>query len=344
MKIAVIIPFRGDPTTLAWVLDGFSQQHLDLDMTLEVRIHGDGMNVPDLPITNTNPNITFAVSTSPHAGVAEAKNVMLRGKPADILIVSNSDTRPIGKEFVRRHVHRLLSLPEKSMVLGVAPYEIGTNPTVFDVLKEETPMIFFYHGMTAGESYDFRHVWTLNLSVRYADIEALQFFNPVFRPYGFEDLDLGHRLMGAAKQVYYDPTCAVIHRHPMSFDQYLQREALLGTMAPVLHAANLPAFEALYGTPDLDALAETFRTWLQLDRPSHTWTYRRMQQWARLPADVLGTGPERDRLAMTLYQMHVPLKRFAFRTGFLRGMELRDDADWQWRSRAANEWRVALDP
>ena len=49
-----------------------------------------------------------------------------------------------------------------------------------------------------------------------------------------------------------------------------------------------------------------------------------------LPEDVLGTEGEasRQRMLMTIYQMHVPLKRLAFRLGFLRGMELVDDARW----------------
>jgi hypothetical protein len=343
MRIAVIIPFRGDPATLAWVLEGFAQQELGDGMTAEVRVHGDGVEVPKAVIpARVNAGVTFCVSSSEHAGVAEAKNGMLRGKPADVLIVSNSDTRPASTDFVRRHVERLMSLPEKSMVLGSAPYESAAAPSVFDVLKEETPMIFFYQGMTPGAWYDFRHVWTLNLSVRYADVERIGFFNPVFRPYGFEDLDIGHRLMGTAKGVYFDPACAVVHRHPMAFDQYMNREELLGRMAPVLHAANEAAFEALYGTRHMNQLAEKFRVWVEMDRAGHAWTYRRMQEWCGLPAEALGAGEGRERLAMALYQMHVPLKRLAFRLGFLRGMGMIADSRWKERGANVGEWCAAI--
>jgi hypothetical protein len=46
---------------------------------------------------------------------------------------------------------------------------------------------------------------------------------------------------------------------------------------------------------------------------------------------------------MTIYQMHVPLKRLAFRLGFLRGIDLVDDAHWQER-RPASLWRKIVEP
>jgi hypothetical protein len=48
---------------------------------------------------------------------------------------------------------------------------------------------------------------------------------------------------------------------------------------------------------------------------------------------------DRQRLLMSLYQMHVPLKRFAFRQGFLRGLKLRDDACWKERV-STGAWRL----
>jgi hypothetical protein len=92
-------------------------------------------------------------------------------------------------------------------VLGASPYEPLPKPTVFDVLKEDSPMIFFYRGLRGGERYDFRHAWNLNVSVRYADLERIRFFQAEFRPYGFEDLDLAFRLMGQLPNVYFEGRC-----------------------------------------------------------------------------------------------------------------------------------------
>jgi hypothetical protein len=66
-----------------------------------------------------------------------------------------------------------------------------------------------------------------------------------------------------------------------------------------------------------------------------------MQAWAGLGEEVLGRGEGRRRVLETVYQMHVPLKRLAFRLGYLRGMELRADARWEER-RATGLWRAAV--
>jgi hypothetical protein len=124
----------------------------------------------------------------------------------------------------------------------------------------------------------------------------------------------------------------------MTFDDYLNREELLGVMAAALHDCNRKLFESLFGTQSLEQLAARYRPWIQMDRPMHSWIYQRMQEWIALPAHTLGEGLARDRLLMTLYQMHVPLKRYAFRQGFLRGMELRDDRRWTER-RGIGAWR-----
>jgi hypothetical protein len=337
MDVAVVIPFRGDAGVLQWTLEGFAQQELPAEVRVDVRLCGDGNPLPPLPPGGNG--VRFSGMTTERVGVAEAKNLLLRDKPCDVVIFANSDTRP-ERNFVAAHVARLMTLPATHMVLGSAPYERSASPTVFDVLKEETPMIFFYNQMKAGEVYDYRQCWTLNLSVRYADIERIGFFDPRFRPYGYEDLDLGFRLLGReAKGIYFEPTAMVTHRHPMTFDDYLNREELLGVMSAVLHDVNEELFHALFGHDSLEDFAHRCGQWVEIDLPMHAWIYRRMQEWNDLPAQELGTGWGRERLLLTLYQMHVPLKRFAFRQGLLRGLGLR--ADERWRDRVATKaWKV----
>ena len=148
MDVAVVIPFRGDGEVLRWALAGFARQQLPADVRVEVRLCGDGVEVPAAALPDVAQGarktpVTFSITNSPiRLGVSEAKNVLLRGKKADLVILANADTRP-AEGLVAAHVRRLLSLPEGSTVLGSSPYDAGPNPNVFDILKEETPMIFF---------------------------------------------------------------------------------------------------------------------------------------------------------------------------------------------------------
>jgi hypothetical protein len=338
IEVVVIIPFRGDATTLLWALDGFAQQILPGDISLDVRVGGDGCSPPAYTPSLERANVRFTLLALPRSGVAGAKNLLLDGVRSDVLIFANADTRP-GPEFVTAHARRLLALPDGCMVLGSAPYESNAQPTVFDALKEESPMIFFYDRLKPHEYYDYRHAWNLNVSVRWSDFQRAGGFSGELRPYGYEDLDFAFKVMGEKQAVYYDPEAKVVHRHPMSLDDYLDREEALGSVAPNLARVNPTVFQSLFGTGDLDSIASDFRVWVSMDLASHRWTYQRLCDWVSQPQAAL--GEYRGRMLMTLYQMHIPLKRLAFRLGFLRGLELMEDSRWLERG-SRGLWREAI--
>jgi hypothetical protein len=79
-----------------------------------------------------------------------------------------------------------------------------------------------------------------------------------------------------------------------------------------------------------------------MDLSMHRWIYRRMAEWTSIPMESLGPDPQRKRALMSIYQMHVPLKRLAFRLGFLKGMKLAEDSHWQER-KAQSLWRSAVE-
>jgi N-terminal domain of galactosyltransferase len=342
LQVSVIIPFRGDADTLRWVLDGFACQRLPENMLVDVRVGGDGCSLPPAPPVPPDTPLRFSMRTLPRSGVAGAKNLLLQGIQSDVLIFVNGDTRP-DVHFIAAHASRLLSLPQAAMVLGSAPYESGAGKTVLDALKEESPMVFFYDQLQPHQSYDYRHAWNLNVSVRGEDVRRIGGFSVNLRPYGYEDLDFAWRLMGTKAAVFYDPAAAVTHRHPMTLDEYLNREEGLGTVAPVLYRVNPTLFQSLFGPRNLDVLAGDYRAWTSMDAASHRWIYQRMTEWCDQPESALGAPgtDERRRLVHTVYQMHIPLKRLAFRLGFLRGLELLDDSQWLQRTHQGL-WKQAI--
>lgn len=336
MQVSVIIPFRGNLSTLHWVLEGFALQNLPADLSLDIRIGRDGPDVPAVaPPIPVSPHIQFTTLAFPRVGVCETRNRLLQDATGEIVIFANSDTRP-RPDFVTAHVTRLLSLPHGSMVVGASPYVTATSPapsaeTVFDVLKRDTPMIFFYANLQPNQWYDYRHAWSLNLSARRADVTAAGNFQPLLRPVFYDDIEMAYRIMGDQKRVYFEPRAIVEHFHPMTFESYLMREELLGLMAPVLFTLNPAIAASLFAHKSLATLETEFSAWVKMDAPAHAFTLSRMSEWIDLPSTALGTGEPRTRLLATLYQMHIPLKRLAFRLGFLRGLTLRDDTLWQER-------------
>jgi hypothetical protein len=339
MRVAVIIPFRGDAKLLEWTLEGYQRQILAPGNTMEVRVGIDGGETPAI----SGPDAIF--QALPRMGAAAVRNALVHATSpeTDLLIFGNADARP-DPDMVQTHADALAGTPPGSMVLGAAPWEATPQPTVWDLLLAETPMVFFYGQLQAGQWYDFRHAWTLNLSVRRADFVASGGFHEQLRPVYFEDLAFAYRLMGKDKKgILYEPRARVLHRHPTTLDQYLDREELLGIMAPVLARQCAGSFGVLNGTRDVESLTHAFRDWVKMDAPMHRWIYQRMQDWAAVPAQTLQTLPcdQRQRILLNIYQMHIPLKRLAFRLGFLKGMKLAEDCHWQER-KIEGLWRSVI--
>ena len=339
MRIAVSIPFRGDPGLLEWTLEGYQRQVLSAGDALEVRVGVDGGEVPAIDGHGA------VCRAFPRLGAAAVRNALVKETSPDteLLIFGNSDARP-DPDMVRRHAEAIGSTPPGSLVLGAAPWEMPAQPTIWDVLLAETPKVFFYNQLQAGAWYDFRQAWTLNLSVRRADFVACGGFHEELRPVYYEDLALAYRIMGKERKgILYEPRARVLHRHPTTLEQYLDREELLGIMAPVLARQCAGAFGVLHGTRDVEALTLHFRDWVKMDGAMHRWIFERIKEWTTVPAQSLDVlPPERRRqILMDIYQMHVPLKRLAFRLGFLKGMKLAEDLHWEER-KTEGLWRAVV--
>lgn len=355
MHIAVLIPshHRVPPALLAWTLEGYRAQQLASGHSFEVAVGIDGglesgfRPAPPLPGPGS---VAVREYAYPRIGAAAVRNRLAASTRADLLIFGNADARP-DPDMVQQHADAFASLPDhgkNALILGSAPWEPTAPPalpTVFDALLAETPMIFFYHALQPGNWYDFRHCWTLNLSVRAEDFHATGGFHEELRPVYYEDLAFGHRLLGnTRKGILYHPAARVTHRHPTTLEQYLDREELLGLMAPVLARISPEAFAALFGTADVARMARAYETWVGMDGPTHRWIYQRLADWACLDQTSLPPphdASNRRRLLETIYQMHIPLKRLAFRLGFLRGLTLADDRHWQERT-PTSLWRQIL--
>ena len=349
MHIAVLIPahYQVPPALLEWTLEGYAGQIVSPSHSFEIHVGIDG--APAEAVGKGAAEMRGGIRVTRHflgrMGAAAVRNELARRAAGELIVFGNADARP-ETGMLEVHAATFAGLPEGGrgcMVLGSAPWEMPDEPTVFDLLLGQTPMVFFYSKLVAGEWYDWRQAWTLNLSVRADDLRRCGGFHEELRPVYYEDLAFGYRMLGATRAgVLYRPEARVVHRHPTTLGQYLDREELLGLMAPVLGRVVPGAFEALFGKKEAEALVREFDVWTRMDGTMHRWIYQRMQEWAGMPAGALPRDAlERERVLNTIYQMHVPLKRLAFRLGYLRGMALVRDERWQERM-PAGLWRKVV--
>jgi hypothetical protein len=193
-------------------------------------------------------------------------------------------------------------------------------------------MIFFYAELVDGREYNFRYAWNLNLSVHRRLIDRLDGpFCAALRPVFFDDVEFAQRLIGDAESVRYHPAALAPHRHRYDFRGYFEREALLGVMAAALREINPACFEAIFPAP-LDALVAQARAALRIDVPDG----HKLLSAFSTAADAPWTGNEPESYCASLYALHLPLKRRAFRCGLIAAADA-PETPWQQRMQIARE-------
>ncbi len=293
MHTSVIIPSRPNEPHLAWVLDGYARQRLAPGHTMEVWIGIDGGTLPSGVLSPEN--LAVHAQGLPAMGAAAVRNALvgLTDGDTDLLIFGNADCRP-DSLMVQAHRDAMAPLPPKSLVLGWAPWE-RCDPSVLDALIDSMPMIFSYCHMSPHTWYDFRCAYSLNLSLRREDFLGCGGFHEYLRPVYYEDLAFGCRLLGPERKgVWHEPAARVLHRHPLTLEEYLDREELLGLMAPVLARECPEAFARILANRSVEQITRDFRTRMQGDTGIYVTLYRRLREKLSVPLTNLGDGVQRE--------------------------------------------------
>ncbi|MCB9850499.1 MAG: glycosyltransferase [Phycisphaerales bacterium] len=308
--ISVIVPSRGRIAQLGTLLDCLARQELPGGVTFEVVVGLDGHSQADadqLPA-----RFPFPVTYLPLApvGISAAKNAAVAAARGDVLLFVNDDIEP-EPGFIAAHA--AAQAAGHAVVLGASPFVRWNDQTVFDEVVARTRMIFFYGELQNRAEYGFRYAWNLNLAVRRERLSKLSGpFSDGLRPVFYDDVEFAHRVVGDETAVYYCADAYAPHRHRYTFRDYFEREALLGVMSTALAEVNPACHRAIFGASPADLLAAA-RTGLAVDVPDQrralaTFSQATSEYWHwALPPEY----------SDTLYALHLPLKRRAFRSGLV---------------------------
>lgn len=254
------------------------------------------------------------------ANISAAKNRAVDLSSGELLLFINDDTL-VERDFVSAHMAAHAGLEQPAMVLGHTAWRRFEDETVLDRLIAETSMVFFYHRMTTHSWYGFRHAWNLNLSVprRYAFEER---FDERFH-YSFEDMEWAFRLeTGHGLRVWYEPAAASLHDHRYTLDGYLKRERQHGQVAARSWDVNSDCFRAVYGRYLDRSLINYYRAYIENEGRSEAEALERFHRVAGQPASTLPRDEQQQSdMIHTLYYAHLPLKRLAFRRGFIEALQ-----------------------
>lgn len=328
MLISAIIPSRNRNACLASLVTRLAGQTLPAPVSLEVIAALDGCHADE--------ELQAAVRQSPHpvrllelehVGISGAKNAAVAAAMGDLLLFLNDDILP-EPGFVAEHARAQQEGGHREAVLGYTGWTRPDKPAVMDWLIAGTPMIFFYGTMTDGQTYNFRHAWNLNLSIPRKLFDEAGGFAEKFRPCMYEDIELAWRLARIGCAVRYHTAASAVHNHRYTWESYLRREIMLGLMAPELSEVNPRCFAEIF-RQDLGELAEAARSALEIDRKDD----RRIYDWLANALPSPSNGSMDKQHLEALYNLHLPVKRRAFRHGLLAAVNA-GASDWRNREAA----------
>lgn len=227
--IDVIIPAFNNAATMARVLQALRRQLLPED---HVTVVDDG-STDETPLRAAVEQDAYSsqllVVRQSHSGPAAARNAGLARAQRDLVLFLGADVIP-SHVLLERHraVHR--AYPEEtSGCLGLVTWDPTLPPTPFMVWLEhgvQNP----YRAIAGSQWVDAaRHCYGSNLSLKRSLLARVGGFDAAhFSGYGWEDIDLGCRLVTVGFRLFYEPAARGCHAHRRSVADILDRQRAVG--------------------------------------------------------------------------------------------------------------------
>ncbi|MEI7657485.1 MAG: glycosyltransferase family 2 protein [Phycisphaerae bacterium] len=250
-------------------------------------------------------------------GPCAARNRAIERARGDVLIFFNDDV-VAAPDCVRAHLEAHRERADRpAIIVGDSPWKRRHPDSLFARMLRDTSMVFFHHRMRDDtdreRDWGFRHAWLLNLSAPAASVRAVGGLRVIQKTYGRDDDELAFRMTGElGMPVLWRPEALVTHDHPMSPVEYLAREHELGVGA-VAFALGAPACaQAMFGrdVTSRDSIDEAAALIERGEREALALRPWFLTLDTRLPNSL---DPHEA------YERHLPLKRWCWRQGYLRG-------------------------
>lgn len=268
----------------------------------------------------------------PREGYTLVRNRLVEAARGEWMVSLNDDVvcEPgFLESHLRAHAERAEHGKGPAIVVGDSPYIQRPRESLLDRLVRRTPMVFFYDVMNTPQAHadrerdwGFRHCFGLNFSARLSAVREVGGFFARPHLYGYDDIELGFRLTRRfAMPVLFRPEARLWHDHHYEPAQILERERKLGESAWLFAGANPDFALACFGRDIRSAQELAYsREFVQRERPAAERVRDTFMAFGAIAADAIPDGPGHDLLT-ALYQQHLLLKRWEWRTGLLAGSQ-----------------------
>jgi glycosyltransferase involved in cell wall biosynthesis len=330
MEISVVIPTRGRADRLGRCLRNLARQSLPAN-EFQVLVGFDGADDVGPALAQQawleagGSRSHLIVLVCPRAGLAAVRNALLPFALGKLLLSTNDDLLA-EPQLLSEHVRAHQEHCSLAVVTGDSPWVVRSQQSVFDVMLEETSMVFFYHRMRAEAAskdakYDwgFRHAWGLNMSCPTESVRRVGGFTQYPSWYGYEDNEIAFKLKEryGVCPVLFAPRALGWHDHAMTPREYLSREYKLGFAALGFTRTSPACSHAMFRRDLLSSEEEQKVLTIATENEKQA---KALMPWfaslASMPSSSLPSTPEARRESLqAFYEKHLLLKRWMWNIG-----------------------------
>ena len=319
---SVIIPTFSRREDLQRTLIAYEAQ-LPTDLSFEVVVVDDGSTDDTQQFLANYPLGRFhlTVDRQNNQGPAAARNRGLAHASGEYILFTGDDITP-EPDLLARHLegHRIRNNPG-SAILGQIrwPDDLEITTTMHHIGGRGAEQ-FSYHYMVDGEEYDFRHLYTSNISLS-RDLldQSTGYFSTDFPAAAFEDAELAYRLVPHGLKIHYCAGAVAYHYHHYTARSFFERQLKSGRMARIL-VAKYPETESLLGLETVKSSTRWVRLVLHWRRRRYDRLVRDLDsrvETALSLAEALDTQGHQSQSAEDPAEK---LLRALFRYAYLRGV------------------------
>jgi len=245
MKLSIVIPTYNRSDILFQCLNCLDGQSFSKD-EFEVIVVDDGSSDDTSGIVRKAQD-KFSVKIiylhQKNQGQGIARNLGLSEAKGEIVMFIGDDIL-VEKDFAERHMAVHEKYPEENVgVLGFIDWHSSLNITPFMKWLTNGSSVFgrfgghqFAFEKLVGKKWaDFNFFYTSNISLKKSLLEKHS-FDPLFKGYGWEDIELGYRLTKEENfRLSYEPRAVGHHLHLMNEESLAPRMRMIGKSAWLIH-------------------------------------------------------------------------------------------------------------
>lgn len=244
MRISVVIPTHNRKEILKeCLLALFGQDFKKSDYEIIIVDDGSTDYTPDfLKRMQKKSPVDFSFHVQKNSGQGVARNLAVKHAKGDIVLLIGDDIIAT-PQLLREHNRVHAAYPEENAaVLGFITWHPKIEITPLMRFMEKGGAIFGRFGghqfafdlLEGKETADYRFFYTSNISLK-RPVLLNHKFDPWFSGYGWEDIELGHRLTKKiGLTLFYEPLAVAYHKHPMDFADFKARMRSIGRSVPLI--------------------------------------------------------------------------------------------------------------